>query len=227
MSPVGFFIYDEHGLIIDANNEIIRQLNVNRDILIGSNIHIVKNKELYEALLKPINEKSNGEYSGYYTSINSGKTIYTKFISIPFRIFEKNYGIGISLDLTTEKRIENELNKKNIFYQKLFDNALAGIGITDFNENIIYANEAFARIIGYELNEIIGLNLSNFTIPKQHEFFKKQTEYRKKNKSSIYEATFIHKNGNLVKVLVHASPYINENNEIIGTIGVIVDITLS
>lgn len=225
LAPVGLFVYDEQGYVTNANDEVLRQLDVPRSTLIGFNIHNIKNKELYQAILKPIVEKSNGEYNGYYTTLNNNKTIFTKFLSIPFRLSEKQYGLGISLDLSSEKRIENELRQKTIFFQKLFDNAFAGIGVTDLNENIIYANEAFAKILGYDLNDIIGSNLSNYTTPKQAEFFKKQTEYRVKNKSSIYEDTFIHKNGNFIKVLVHASPHLNEKNEIIGTIGVIVDIT--
>jgi nitrogen fixation negative regulator NifL len=53
-------------------------------------------------------------------------------------------------------------------YRQVVDQADLAISITDAKANILFANEAFARVTGYAVDEIIGQNesvLSNLTTP--------------------------------------------------------------
>ncbi len=62
--------------------------------------------------------------------------------------------IGIVKDITFQKQRENELR----LYQKVFENAVEGIVITDPNGTIRSANPAFTRITGYREDEVLGRN---------------------------------------------------------------------
>ncbi|MCG8477598.1 MAG: PAS domain S-box protein, partial [Spirochaetales bacterium] len=62
--------------------------------------------------------------------------------------------IGIVKDITLQKQRENELR----LYQKVFENAVEGIVITDPQGTIRSANPAFARITGYREEDVLGKN---------------------------------------------------------------------
>lgn len=224
LSPIGYFIYDENLIITDSNNAFLNQLNISRESFIGMDIRSVKDKKPF-AMLSSIFQLKHATYEGYYTSTISGKTIYTKAQIIPFKFRNKIFALGVSLDLTREKNIEKELTEKQQFYESLINTALTGIGVTNLDENFILVNPAFSNMLGYSVEEMINTNLSNYTTPKQMVLFAKQTEIRKQNESSIYEAILIHRNGNPIHVLIHASPLKDSENKVIGSLGIVVDIT--
>ncbi|NSW44201.1 MAG: PAS domain S-box protein [Bacteroidales bacterium] len=224
LSPIGYFIYDENLIITDTNEAFLKQLDIQRETFIGMDIRSIKDKKPF-AMLSSIFQLKHATYEGYYTSTLSGKTIYTKAQSIPFKFKNKTFAIGVSLDLTKEKNIEKELTEKKQFYESLFNTALTGIIVTDTDENLILVNPAFAHILGYTVDEMINTKLSNYTTPRQMVMFQKQTEIRKKGKSSVYEAMLIHRNGSMVHVLINASPLKDSENKVIGTLGIIVDMT--
>jgi len=224
LSPIGYYIYDDNLIITDTNEAFLKQLDITREQFIGLDLRTIKDKKPY-AMLFSIFQMRQAIYEGYYTSTLSGKTIYTKSQIIPFKFKNKIFALGVSLDLTKEKNIEKELTEKKQFYESLFNTALTGIGVIDNDENLILVNPAFAHMLGYTVDEMINTNLSNYTTPRQMVLFAKQTEIRKKGESSVYEAMLIHRNGSLLHVLINASPLKDSEHKVIGTLGIIVDIT--
>lgn len=65
-----------------------------------------------------------------------------------------DYVLGVIRDITVRKQAEERL----IFSQKVFDNSLEGIMITDSNGAILQVNTAFSTITGYGAPEVIGEN---------------------------------------------------------------------
>lgn len=224
LSPVGYFIYDENLIVTDTNSAFLNQLEIKRESFIGFDIHNIKDKSPFNMMMNPLNDMQ-GSYEGYYTSFFSGKTVYSRALFIPIKFKNKKFGLAISLDLTKEKHIERELIRKNQFYKSLINTALTGIGITDLNENFILVNPAFAHMLGYTVDEMLNTHLSNYTTPRQMVLFSKQTENRKKGDSSVYEASLVNKNGNVVHVLIHASPMKDESGTVIGTLSIVIDLT--
>ena len=69
---------------------------------------------------------------------------------------------GIVLDITARKAAEQEMRK----YQTLFENAGRGMLIVDaLTERVTHANEAFARMHGYGIDEVIGHDYRDFYAP--------------------------------------------------------------
>ena len=150
------------------------------------------------------------------------KTVEVRTVNIG----EKNIRImGILRDITHRKNMEERLRLQNEQYQNLIENEIAGIGISDFNEDLVFVNQTFAEILGYSVEELTGMNLSELTNKKEYKKFRKQEQLRKKDKSSIYETRLLRKDGSVVDLIINASPHKNIDGEIIGTVGVIIDIT--
>ena len=62
--------------------------------------------------------------------------------------------VGTDEDITDRKQVENELQEKNT----ALSNALEGISRLDVQGQYIAVNEAYARITGYQPQEMIGMN---------------------------------------------------------------------
>jgi PAS domain-containing protein len=61
---------------------------------------------------------------------------------------------------TVEKRFaEAQIRETVQKLQTIYQNAVEGISYVDAEENIVYANKAFADIVGYEPDQLVGINL--------------------------------------------------------------------
>ncbi|MHA1964659.1 MAG: PAS domain S-box protein [Candidatus Thorarchaeota archaeon] len=100
-----------------------------------------------------------------------------------------------------------------------------GVGITDLDENLVFVNDAFAKILGYELDELRGMNVFSLVSEEEAKKLSRETSERIAGISSAYELEMIRKNGQLVVVRVSAVPRIDERGKVIGSIAVVIDIT--
>ena len=65
-----------------------------------------------------------------------------------------DYVLGVIRDITARKQAEERL----VFAQKVFDNSIEGIVVTDADGIILQVNAAFSKITGYGATEAIGQN---------------------------------------------------------------------
>ena len=123
--------------------------------------------------------------------------------------------------------IEEALRKSEERYRAVAETAFAGISITDVDENIIYANPAFARMLGYSDGELLGVNLSNLTGPTEFFRFQQLTEQRQRGVCNHYETQLYRKNRSSISALVSASPLTARDGSFEGTLAVVLDISES
>ncbi len=110
-------------------------------------------------------------------------------------------------------------------YRELLALLPEGVGITDLNENLVFVNDAFAKILGYRINELRGRSLINLVSEKEVDKIRRGTAERSKDISSTYEVDMFRKDGRLVTLRVSAVPRKDERDKIIGTIAVVSDVT--
>jgi PAS domain S-box-containing protein len=117
------------------------------------------------------------------------------------------------------------LSEKEKRLNTIIQNQGEGFGITDFQENFIFANQAACGIFGLEKDELIGRNLRDFFDDHNWESIIQQTHKRKNNETSSYEAEITLSDENKKCLLITGSPNIDEQGNIIGTIGAFRDIS--
>ncbi len=122
-------------------------------------------------------------------------------------------------------KLYNEVKETKDWLESLLKNAIVGIATTDINDNITFSNERFAKMLGYSVEEIIGRNLKDFTTPEGYEKLKAGTKRRKRGEKDYYETQFIRKDGKIIDVLIYASPLYDNHGNVVGSTGIIVDIT--
>jgi PAS domain S-box-containing protein len=132
-------------------------------------------------------KRFNGEYGWVY---DQGVPRYTSdgnFIGY----------IGSCTDITDQKSKEDQITNLLTRYQTLLHTSNDGIHILDINGNLVEANDAFCKMLGYTKEEVLKLNVSdweanipkNELIPTIRELIKTprlfETSHRRKDRTII------------------------------------------
>ncbi|MGD8190761.1 PAS domain-containing sensor histidine kinase [Brevibacillus ginsengisoli] len=115
----------------------------------------------------------------------------------------------------------------NLMYQSLFEKNPDAIYAVDGNGVITMANDSCERIIGYPKEELIGHNFLEFLPP--HEVKDDLERFQKvlKGAQSEAELSIVHRTGQIIYIHVMSLPIYEQENKIIGAIGIAKDITRS
>ncbi len=130
-----------------------------------------------------------------------------------------------NVDITKRKEAEKELIKTKEQYRTWIEHNIVGVGITDLEESITFANERFARMLGYEIDEFVGKNLSELSTEDAYQQMKDKTKNRLKGVSEVYETRLVKKDGDIIDVMVGTTPHKDDEGRIIGTVGFVQDVT--
>ncbi len=129
------------------------------------------------------------------------------------------------MDITERKQAKEKLQESEKKYRTLVETAQEGIGILDPDENIIFVNQAFADLLGYQKEELLSLNLSQISDKEQLTEFRRETAMRRHGNSSTYETKLYTKAGEPKYFSLSASPLFDEKGTFTGTMGLLADIT--
>ena len=110
-------------------------------------------------------------------------------------------------------------------YRELLALLPEGVGITDLNENLVFVNDAFAQILGYDLDELRGMNVLDLVLEEEGTTLLRETSERMTGISSAYELAMKRKDGRPIVARISAVPRKDENDKVIGTIAVVIDVT--
>jgi PAS domain S-box-containing protein len=130
------------------------------------------------------------------------------------------------------QNITNIVNQKKSLlrieekYRRIIEDLEFGLIEVDLNQNITKAYPAFCRMTEYEEEELIGKNAKILLLdPEFEDVIETQNESRINGESSVYEIKIRTKSNQPKWVIISGTPIYNERNEIIGSIGIHIDIT--
>jgi PAS domain S-box-containing protein len=119
---------------------------------------------------------------------------------------EPQYFITQVQDITASKKAEIGLRESEEKYRHIVENSMDGIGIAQ-NGIITYVNEAYCRIFGYTLKELIGKSLLEVVAPGDRQLIRERALSRIKGKKvpNRYLFNGLNRNGELLKIEVASS----------------------
>lgn len=124
------------------------------------------------------------------------------------------------------KNAEKKIKQSIIKYETLANITPVGVFLTKPNGYTTYVNPKWTTISGLSQSEALGYNWLNAVHPEDKIQTKKGWDLATNNKKSSYaEYRFIHPDGSIKWVLGQAVPEIDTDNQIIGYVGTITDIT--
>lgn len=143
-------------------------------------------------------------------------------------IIENNKPVGsrgVIVDISERKSMENALRKSEQKYRELADFLPQTVFELDAQANLMYVNKAGIEIMGVKPTDF-GKSVLSFFIPEDHERMKnnlKATE-REKRPNAMNEYLALKPNGGTFPVIIYALS-VFKNKEVVGTRGIIVDIS--
>ncbi|MDI6851345.1 MAG: PAS domain S-box protein [bacterium] len=73
--------------------------------------------------------------------------------------------VELTLEITEKKKAEQEAERFQKIVKNLFDQTLVGVVISDYDGNILEANDKRARMLGYEKEELLKMKWTDYTHP--------------------------------------------------------------
>ncbi|MDV2503852.1 MAG: PAS domain S-box protein [bacterium] len=236
-SPSTVMITDTDGNIEYVNPKFVELTGYTSEEVIGKNPSILKSghtpPEEYKRLWETIT--SGGEWRGEFHNKKKEGELFWEAASIsPLRDAEGTitHFIAVKKDITEQKRAE-ELLKESVRQTKLILNS-AGEGIygLDLEGRTTFCNPAAARMIGWEIRELIGKpqhDILHHSKPDGAHYPKEECPiYAAFKDGSVHHVTdevFWRKDGTSFPVEYVSTPIRDERGELTGAVVVFRDIT--
>ena len=129
-------------------------------------------------------------------------------------------------DISERKKAEFLRKVLQEKYQNIIANMNLGLLEVDNNEIIQYANQSFSAISGYEISELLGKNPSElFVFGENIAIVNAKIQLRQQCKSDSYQIQVKNKRGELRWWAISGAPNYDDNGNLLGAIGIHLDIT--
>ncbi len=228
-SPIFNVIIGFDGKIVDVNDYFLEATGYKKEEVVGKPaIDFVADyhrKKAWEQLQRDLKGEKTPPIE---IDIIGKKKIHTVYFGEgSVIVHEKGKPIGVlisGVDITERKKMEEALRESEEKYKMLVELSQEGICIDDENERIVFANEAFAKALGYKKEELLGKNILDIVHKEDAEKLRKEIDKRRKGEASKYEIRLLTKDGNTKTFIVSAIP-LYKNGKFIGSLSVNLDIT--
>ena len=136
-------------------------------------------------------------------------------------------GLAIMRDITDRIKAEKRLRESEEQYRVLVETVQEGIAFVGADEGgtINYCNEAYAKILGFTAEELIGRSFFEFVDEGQGEVARRQRVLRLQGVGSTYEITVTAADGAKKVLSATGTPITNPDGSYGGAVQSIVDVT--
>ena len=132
--------------------------------------------------------------------------------------------VGIIRDITRLKNIERKLTESEEKYRTIFENSAVAITLTDENEQIISWNKFTEDLLDMNRDDLFMKPVESLYPPEEWKKIRKKN-IRQKGMQHHLETKILRKNNEPIDVDISLSVLKNHEGVIVGSIGVIKDIT--
>jgi PAS domain S-box-containing protein len=134
--------------------------------------------------------------------------------------------VGTHTDITERRMAEQGLRINEEKYRSIIANMNLGLLEVDNNDVILFANNSFCEMCGYELGELLGQHAATkFTDGESLAIIESKNALRDNNQSDAYEICVKDKSGELKWWLISGAPRYDDKGIKVGSIGIHLDIT--
>jgi PAS domain S-box-containing protein len=129
-------------------------------------------------------------------------------------------------NITNERQLRELLKASEEKYRGIIEHMKLGLMEVDLSGNILWMNQSFVTLAGYDLETIKGQNAKKLMVPERFsDEINKQENLRIHGEAGLYETKLLHKSGELRDVIISGAPIFDAKGEVIGSIGIHFDVT--
>jgi PAS domain S-box-containing protein len=130
------------------------------------------------------------------------------------------------INIRNRQKWDNQLRLQEEKYRNIIANMYLGLLEVDMQDYIVYANQTFCDMSGYNLDELKGKQATGlFVVEHQKNIIFEKIIKRNENKSDSYEVEITNKKGEKRWWFISGAPNYNDKGQLIGSIGIHLDIT--
>ncbi len=132
-------------------------------------------------------------------------------------------------DVTARKNSEMVLKRREEKYRGIIENMNLGLLEVDLAGRILYANQSFCKMSGYEVAELLGVVAEDLFMQEKGQdknIIREKNQMRERGISDAYEVNVDNRSGESKWWLISGAPLFDDNGTLIGSIGIHLDITL-
>ncbi len=135
------------------------------------------------------------------------------------------YEVALIEDITKEREAEERVNAERQKYSSIIANMNLGLLEVDVDDVIQMANQSFCRMSGYHEKELLGKNATELLVTNGKTIIEESSKKRLKGISDSYEIEVRDKLGSKKYWLISGAPRYDIHKNVIGSIGIHLDIT--
>lgn len=170
-STDAILITDLNGIILEVNKAFTDLFGWTREEVIGKNTSIIRSSKTSDEIIREMWESINkkGGWKGEIINRRKNGMEIPILLSItPIYIDNEKIGyMGVEIDISEKKKIENELLKEEQFTESLIETAnslIVGINLTG---EINLFNKKCEEVTGYTKKEVLGKNWFEMFLPER------------------------------------------------------------
>ncbi|MFD0798310.1 PAS domain S-box protein [Maribacter chungangensis] len=229
-SPLGIVLIDD-GKIIKANDTMTQLLGYEQAELKTMTVKHISNPEDEaegERLVKAMKQGKLDNFSivnKYRKKNGSELWAKTSVSAVKNKNGDINYLVALIEDITEQRAAENRLNAEREKYSSIIANMNLGLIEVDNDDIIQMTNQSFCSMSGFREVELLGNRASDILDVKNKNVIPSKTQKRKEGKSDSYEVEVLDKLGARKHWLISGAPRYDNDKNVIGSIGIHLDIT--
>lgn len=232
-SPIGIYQSDGDGNLLTVNESLVKILGYNStDELLKQNLRkdIYCSEEERDKLILKYDRPDRG--AAFDLEIlwkkKDGSPIWISLTTHAIRNDSNKtiYYEGFVHDITNRKRAEESLRESELLFHTLAQNSPVGIFRTREDGYTTYVNPKWCQLSGMSEEEAIGDGWLRAVHPDDKIILAKRwKEATEKKLHSIAEYRFVRPDGSIIWVMGQSIPELNPENQTVGYVGTITDIT--
>ncbi|MCC5652206.1 response regulator [Nostoc sp. XA013] len=123
------------------------------------------------------------------------------------------------------QQAEESLQKSEAKYRRIVDTSYEGIWMIDSQSRTEFVNQRLCEMLGYPAEEMFGRSMFYFIDQVDGVAAQEKLEWHKQEGSDLKEARLRCKDGSYIWTLISARAILNEQNDFLGAIAMLTDIT--
>jgi PAS domain S-box-containing protein len=229
--PVIAFEADLEGRLIYVNNLAFSLFGYTKEEFTGRQIFDFIAPEDRQRSISNALRVLKGEFMGNneYTAIRKdGSRLSALIQTAPMKnqLGQLIGSRGILADISSIKEIENNLRASEQRFRELADLLPVVATEVDTQGNLTYVNKKAFYMFGYTKDELMKMNIFDLVAPEEKQLTVDRAQRVIEGEElGAKEFTIIKKDGSRLSTLVQTAPIKNEHGKLIGSRGVMIDIT--
>ena len=184
-------------------------------------------EKVAEFYLAQVENKITTTYFEFPITTRQGKEIWIgQSVQFPQSEQSEVELTALAIDISVRKYAEINVGLQEEKYRNIIANMNLGLLEVDNDDVIQYANQSFCDMSGYSLDELIGKKASELILDKsEQKIIQEKNAMREHGVSDMYSVPVKNKKGERKWWVISGAPRYNDNGELIGSVGIHLDIT--